>query len=225
MFENLFKNSFLFVWVIFWSLGTLGFDCLLGYSMFHQIRTCGFDSIEGQVLSSEVVTNLGSDGDTYEPKVTYEFIVNGSRFESEQIRYGMGSSSDNYASELVKRYPAGDFTTVYYHSSNPEDSVLIRGIEGRDLFLIMFMTPFNLIMLGVWKFLAKPTDPNVYLAEVSPVGWVLLGLSFANTFAIAFIWGLGVSVFVMLMTWGLTLAATAGVWFWCRCQNSTIDIQ
>jgi hypothetical protein len=40
--------------------------------------------------------------------------------------------------------------TVHYSPDDPSDAVLHTGIDGGDLFIAMFMTPFNAVMLVIW---------------------------------------------------------------------------
>src|SRR5437764_2164637 len=112
------------------------------------------------------------------------------------------SSNDGGARRVVAEYPAGRQVDVHYAAADPADSVLLTGLEGADLFLPMFMTPFNLIMLGIWyvpfskllrrgsrvgnaKLMDDGYESRLRLVEFGPivVGATVAGvIAFAGTF-------------------------------------------
>src|SRR6185295_278079 len=66
-------------------------------------------------------------------------------------RYTAGSSSDSeWAHEAVRAHRVGSRVSVYYDEDETTESVLRPGIDSGDLFLLLFMTPFNLVMGGMW---------------------------------------------------------------------------
>ena len=152
---------FAVVFVGFWSLLTLTFDGFAGYAIVQQLRTFSFVEEQGIVLESRVVTNHDSDGDTYRPFVRYEYVIGDERFESEVVRYAQSSSSDSFAKDFVRAHPVDSPVAVFYSAANPQDSVLLRGLQGSDLFLPMFLIPFNLVMIGGWVFGLKSLQKPV----------------------------------------------------------------
>ncbi|MEM7782495.1 MAG: DUF3592 domain-containing protein, partial [Planctomycetota bacterium] len=142
---------FLIVWILFWTLIVGFFDVITGRNMWNQIRTRSFESVPGIILSSEVESHYDSDsGTNYRPKIKYEYVVNNQKLVNDSIRYGETSSNDSYAKEFNDPHPFGSETPVFFDPQNPSDSVLETGIQGSDLFLLMFLTPFNIIMVGGW---------------------------------------------------------------------------
>lgn len=85
----------------------------------------------GRILTSEVsshrsLNSSGTHTTIYEPKIVYEYVVNGQRYQSEQINFSMvaGMSGSGYASTLVGKYPEGSIVPVFYNPDNPSEAVL-----------------------------------------------------------------------------------------------------
>ena len=45
--------------------------------------------------------------------------------------------------DFIELHPAGKKVTVYYDPANPEEAVLLNGVDGGPLFMAMFLMPFN----------------------------------------------------------------------------------
>jgi hypothetical protein len=83
--------------------------------------------------------------------IRYHNEVNGRAFDGNRFRYGEGSSSDSdWAHRAVNKYHEGAEVTVYYNASRPSESLLVPGVDGSNLIMLLFMTPFNAVMLGIW---------------------------------------------------------------------------
>lgn len=57
------------------------------------------------------------------------------------------------ASEFVAAHPPGSAVTVFYDPASPATAVLESGFDGRDIFLPLFLLPFNVVMLGFLRVL------------------------------------------------------------------------
>jgi hypothetical protein len=119
---------------------------------------------------------------------------------------------------------------VYFNPQRPDEAVLIRGLEGSDLFLALFLTPFTVIMLALWYGVAasfrKPKAgfrgmvirehgdrtwirPPRTLALIVPAGVLALS-AFLSIFPIALLFGGSHPTMVAVSTaWGIVLALTA----------------
>lgn len=113
-----------------------------------QMRSLGFEETQGAITKSEVETHPGSEAPTYSPEVAYRYTVKGHEYTSTRIRTGAMAQSDSWAQNFVTAHPVGQPVQVYYDAANPSSAMLIRGPQGNDLFLLLFMTPFNCIALG-----------------------------------------------------------------------------
>ncbi|MEM9942641.1 MAG: DUF3592 domain-containing protein [Planctomycetota bacterium] len=240
---------FLIVWILFWTLIVGFFDVITGRNMWNQIGTRSFESVPGIILSSEVESHYDSDsGTNYRPKIKYEYVVNNQKLVNDSIRYGETSSNDSYAKEFIDQHPVGSETTVFFDPQNPSDSVLETGIQGSDLFLLVFLTPFNIIMVGGWilvfyfgrravrskdsgyhKFkddgveirIQQPSIPTIAVFFIA-----LLGTCFFSTFIVGFGFGFHVSLNVMLMVWSLVLGFSFAMtaWFRFRAKSSKNEL-
>ncbi len=221
----------LLFFVLVWSVGTLGFDCFIARSVFRQIQALGYAEATGSMTLSEVETVRSRRGRTYRPNIQYKYSVEGKEYLGDRYRYGKWSSGGDWAKQIVASRPVGSPVEVYYAPADPSDAVLMVGVEGMDLFVAMFMLPFNLIMLGLWiagggafryRFLPPPaggarvSDDGRYLRlRLSPWRPFYWGLIAAGVLALfgAFVIGFGFRgsppMPLMLVAWGMILGSGA----------------
>ena len=233
------------LWVGFWTALVGIADIAIGDGLYHQLRATQFATARGEILSSEIESDRDSDGNTtYQPKVTYTYEVNNETLRGETIRYGETGSGNSYAHEFVADRPVGEIVDVHYDPSDPSDAVLVTGIEGSDLFLLMFITPFNVIMVGGWYFLASTLrqlvmpatnippcrysddgyEMRIMIDRVSLIAVVnisLLALCFTSVFVVGFGTGRGFhpSLTTMLIVWSIILSITTLLTTWFAMQN------
>jgi hypothetical protein len=227
------------VFVGFWSAGTLFFDGILVYGVYRQLAAEGYPSTVGTITHSQVKESSGEDGCSYSIDVKYTYRVEGREYECSRYRYGEVSSGGGNARRVVDSLPVGKQIEVYYNPADPADAVLLTGVEGSDLFLAMFATPFNLVMLGGWGILGygayllvvRPEGPRVrprrrgfrqYLQVSGPppllaAAATLMAASFASVFIVGFgVGGFHPPISVMVADWALVLGATLAVYVWRR---------
>ncbi len=116
-------------------------------------------------------------------------------------------------------------------TTDPAEAVLLHGLEGADLYIAMFMTPFTAVMFGAWVALSREIrarhapavaggarfwddgfQTRVRLPRVFPafVGLVVVSCgAFLGVFVIAAISGSNPSLSLMTLAWSLVLAAGA----------------
>src|SRR5262249_35448781 len=95
----------------------------------------------------------GSDSDggiTYSPSVHYHYAVDDHPYDGHEWRHGTKTSNRIIANEGVTAYRAGSDATGYYDPRPPQRAVLMPGLTGSDLFIFVFLIPFNVIALGSW---------------------------------------------------------------------------
>ncbi|OJT19457.1 hypothetical protein BO221_34280 [Archangium sp. Cb G35] len=192
-----------------WILHTLARQSL---SAFHP-------SASGTITHSEVVR----DEDSYGFEARYAYEVGGRAYEGSRYRHGAWSSSNRgRVEDLARRFPVGASVPVFYDPESPGDGVLITGVDGMYLFLLMFMTPFNMVMLmgvrhvlrggeegrlGVFK---RAGRVHVRLTdEMSPlaVGTIAVGCaSFVSMFVLAIVMSVYPSLMVAVLAWVAVIA-------------------
>jgi hypothetical protein len=138
-----------------------------------------------------------------------------------------GSGAHRSVQKIVDQYPVGRQVPVFYDPQAPATAVLERGLNGTELFLAMFLTPFNMIMLALWGGVisggsTQTDDPpeesliietgsgyEIVLPRVSPLvafGMGLGGGAFLMIFVVAFTAGFHPSLSGMTTVWSLLLA-------------------
>ncbi len=217
---------FLF-FVIFWSAITLGFDYFLIKASVQQIQALGHPTVIGTITSSEVESNDDGGGTSYRPLIKYSYEVDRKQYEGNRYRYGQMGTSDNSAQRIVASHPVGKQVEVHHSPADPADAVLLAGLEGIDLFMMMFLLPFNLIMLTLWitglggvrnmihppeaggaKIINEGQNIRVRLSSESPVYMAAAaagGLAFVLIFIVAFGFWINAPIPVMIVAWGIIL--------------------
>lgn len=197
----------------FWSALTLGFDGAIAYFAYENLRSFYFTETVGTVTVSRIEESRDSDGDlSHKPHVEYDYVVGGTTLQGTVRRNGeMGVSgwgARRSVQAIIERYPVGKQVPVFYDPQQPATAVLEQGVNGTELFLAMFLTPFNMIMLALWTGVISPglplgTDPAIEsLIEETGHGWALRTPRVHPL--TAFFGGLGVGAFLMIFIVGFT---------------------
>ena len=81
-------------------------------------------AVEGEVVLSQIreEINYGTLSRKKSPEIRYEYTVDGNRYSSRTIKFGVQPSH-----EIVSRYPENHKIKVYYNPDNPKQAVLIPG--------------------------------------------------------------------------------------------------
>lgn len=221
------------------------FDGFLGYGLVNQIRALGFKQTTGYITHSEVTYHDSDDGTTHGVDIHFHYEVGGQAYEGDRYRYAAGSSSDSgWARNAVNRYPEGAEVPVFYNPKKPSESLLSPGVDGSNLMMLLFMTPFNAVMLGFWiaglgiirEKLFRTPNGGAHFRQDGPIlrirlprypAYVFLlaitGLvGFLETFPIAFFGG-GFNPRTPIVATALVIAYGAGLasFFWqCRATYS-----
>jgi len=97
--------------------------------------------VSGKTLSSELRTSWGvaeAGGTQYEPKIEYEYEVEGKMYFSRRWTYGRKSRySKRAAQDIVNKYQAGKCVGVFHDPRNPKDAVLERGGVGFNTVVVL----------------------------------------------------------------------------------------
>ena len=124
------------------------FDFRFGGDFCHQLHSRGFSSTPGTITHSEVTESHGRGGTTFGVDIRYHYEVGGNSYEGDRFRYGAGSSTGSgWAENAVHQHPVGSSTPVYYDPKNPGDSLLSTGVDGLNVMMIIFLTPFNVVLI------------------------------------------------------------------------------
>jgi hypothetical protein len=125
-------------------------------------ESTSWPSVQGTIIKAWVETQEHEDDDgsktiTHFPRWEYEFAVSGNTYTGGNISFGGtgGSSRESEAWEALEQYSLNSQVQVFYNPSNPEEAVLVPGIQG-TMGSIIFGGVLTFIMfaiivgLGIW---------------------------------------------------------------------------
>ncbi|MDY7109627.1 MAG: DUF3592 domain-containing protein [Planctomycetota bacterium] len=234
--------GFLLFFALFWCGLTGVFDGFIAHTIYRQSRAESFPTTTGLVSGAEITSETSTDSDghsstTYRAEISFRYDVDGRTYASDTYRYGaMGSSDRSYAESVAQRYPVDSEVTVHYNPRDPSDAVLETGVGGMEMFLILFLTPFNLV--GLWllamvggsirRRMTRPPAGGVPLVQrggitharlprfspLTTAGATALGLSFISIFIVGFGTGMDPPPWVIWTVWGVVLIPAIVVYFW-----------
>jgi hypothetical protein len=106
----------------------------------------------GTILSSSINKEY-FDEITYEPEISYSYMVENVLFTSDKIIsfFNYGSSFGKRSFDIIRKYPTGSRITVYYNPQRHDISVLEPGIKpinwiflflGLALFIVPIVTTY-----------------------------------------------------------------------------------
>jgi hypothetical protein len=229
--ENFRSKLGIAAFILFWSALTLTFDVYGGWGAVRQILATGYAHVPGRMLKCELKVHHGK-GVSYSVEMKYAYEVAGIAYQGTTYRHGFGRSSREFAEPLVQAFFPGQPVEVYFNPRDPSDAVLQPGIGGTDLFMAMFMTPFNVIMFACWGGLwarlrfgttggVRPREDRferrLAVARWKPVYAACLaaaGASFVSIFLVGFPTGMDPSLPVATGTWVVILCSAAAAWIW-----------
>ena len=125
-------------WIVFSSIFVVVGLVIMGFGFNYLSRASeseSWPSVEGVVISSEVVTHRHDDGDrSYSPEILYDYVVNGETLSGNWINFGDGSGDGSTslsapARRYVNKYRAGKTVKVYYNVEDPSEAVLEPGVD------------------------------------------------------------------------------------------------
>lgn len=218
--------------LVVWSLLTLGADALIFHGVVRDLWAMGYPQVTGTITDSAVKVSRGKST-TYRLDVRYTYAVNGQRFTGNRHRYSSRGVSDQDEVEAqARRYAVGAEVPVFHAPDAPADSVLEPGITGGDLFLMLFLLPFNVVMVGlmVMAFTRREETAevrpeqregrlHVSLNDTSPAlagAYGAAGTAFATIFLVGIPTGFNPSVPVALLAWAAIVAAGVYAVRWKR---------
>ncbi len=219
--------------ILFWSSITLLFDGMMLSAAAMQLWSYTYAATQGTVLRSEIKSEHDDDGTSYDLDLRYQYHVGGEVFTGDRYRFGSVKTPGKWCEPIAAQYPVDGRCTVYYDAANPGRSLLKRGIEGIDLFMLLFLTPFNLVMLVGWGVAYRAVRPaakyeetggvpvsddgveiRAFVPDNSALFVSLLAIgavSFVMIFVVGFPTGMRPTLSVMIGVWGVVLGAA--VWF------------
>jgi len=234
-------NALLLLFAALWSAATLAADAYIGEGIAGQLEARSFLTAPGVVTRSEIETSTDADGTTYLPLIEFAFTVADSRIRGTRVRFTeLGSTDADWARGIAAKYPVGTAVTVHYDPADPSRAILETGVSNLDLFMLLFLAPFNVIMAGAWVYLARavrrpraaggvqilerPGRTHVRLPTVEPLaaaGAAAVGFPFALSLVVAILFGLDAPVESLAAAWAISIGGAAAVYLKFRTELSS----
>jgi hypothetical protein len=92
-------------------------------------------------------------GPRYEPRVTYEYAVDGYPRVGRRLRMGSLATSEADAARIAGDYPVGSAVTVHYNPRRPVDAVLEPGLDKANFWIGTVTAAFVVCVgvgVGIW---------------------------------------------------------------------------
>ncbi|HEY2329635.1 MAG TPA: DUF3592 domain-containing protein [Verrucomicrobiae bacterium] len=241
------NGAFLFVFGLVWSGMVLMFDGIIAHGAYKQYESGHYPSVTGTITHSEIKTHHSSKGGTsYSAAMEYRYEVGGQKFTGEKVRFGMAVSSSANATATVNAHPVGSATEVFYNPGDPQEAVLSPGVSGSDFMGGLFITPFNMVMLGFWiwiggwlrarffkpvaggvKIISDGMATRIRLPQFSALAFGIIatgGLGFISIFLVGFSTKMEPAIPLILLVIAVVYGAGFAVYIWQRRKiNSGID--
>ena len=246
---SLFGGVLLLLFGFAWCAFLLFLDLDLMGKVWQQNATTEWPSTEAVILKSEVSRKTTSKGRaSYGLEVLYRYSVDGATQTNDQYAAQAVRSSDrDWTRARAKELKRGAQVTCYYNPSNPSEAVLRRGIDGSDLFILMFLTPFHAVAAAIlwggasvlWhgifgsdpKVRRRPgrLEERIFIGDWHPFGIFLAALGFGTfiaIFVVAIPFGFHPSLNVVLAIWGAVFlwALWAAVSNWLKKREGVFDL-
>lgn len=143
------------VWMLLWSGLALAFD---GAFVFFTVKTVlaqSYPSVPGEITHSDVRREFDGEGNAFQAEVRYRYEVGEREFVGERLHFfGFRKGSAHPAKNEAANFAVGQPVDVFYKPTDPSDAALERTLDGRVLFIPLFLLPFNLVLVGGWSWVA-----------------------------------------------------------------------
>jgi hypothetical protein len=134
--------------LVFTAGGCLCFVALI-YLYLKGRRSEKWPSAPGKVVSTEIKHWKDDDGDRFDPKLTYEYSVNGTTYTSSRIRpVHWICRRQEEAADMLRPYPLDRSVTVWFEPSDPTDALLEPGRLHRAEILVLLVLGLGFIAAG-----------------------------------------------------------------------------
>jgi hypothetical protein len=135
--------------MLLWCSFVIFFDYKLGSHLLAAAETTSYPSTTATIKESHLSSRRGSRGGTiWDADVSYSFSVNNQTFTSTAINKGNAGLSKRSAAEYtLALFPVGKQVPAYYNPANPQEAVLMPGIQGDDLLFPLGLLPFNMVVV------------------------------------------------------------------------------
>jgi len=125
-------------------------DYTVAQKILSQWRTSTYLETVGTVTHSRVEL---IDKETH-IRIHYDYVVNGEQYTGTEYRHVHMILSGSAAHRILSEYPVGKVVPVYHCPDQPQQAVLCKGLGTQDLPILLFLLPFNgVLLIGIYGLL------------------------------------------------------------------------
>ena len=108
--------------------------CITVFAISNSVSAKEWSIIMGKVIKSDIYKSQfgGESNAGYRPDIAFEYTVNGEKYISDRLYYGVKiMSSFNWirSRKLIEKYPVNKEVKVYFNPNKPSESVVEPGIH------------------------------------------------------------------------------------------------
>lgn len=216
---------FLTLFFLLWGGIVAVIDAAVAYGVRTAVRSADWTPVDGVVTRSQL--RIGRKN-AVSLDLAYTYTMDGQRLTGHEYQPGPHLFPSTKWRDVQAALPVGSRVTVHYNPADPAEAVLVPGLKSDVLLVLLGLTPFNVIAVGLgWAWWAAVTrrrafDPardvrptaDGYAARLNGFGPVavfgaaLLLLSFVSVFLVVF---LVHDVGKMPVSWALDGGIWAGI--------------
>ena len=144
--------------LLLWSLMVLVPDGLLAYLTIKNLAAQWYPIVPGEITHSveQPEGGVGRVRGSFDAEVRFRYSVNGREFTGNQLHFlNLRDVRILKAQQTLARYPVGQRVEVIYNPNDPGDSALERTLNGMPFSFALFLLPFNLLLVGGWRWVAR----------------------------------------------------------------------
>jgi hypothetical protein len=100
-----------------------------------------YEPADARVISSIAAFRRDRGGRSFYPEITYEYEVNGTKYQSTNVTAIWISSGEAWANSVAARYRTGTSCKAFYNPEKPEQAILLREYSFTPYSSMLLMTP------------------------------------------------------------------------------------
>jgi hypothetical protein len=153
------------VFVTGWIVGAIAAD----------LETGDWTPVAGVITESGVDISQSDEGsNTYCLWVEYDYTIENRTYDGSTLSHSRDGSCSSLDANADDEYPPGKNVTVYVNPDNPDESVLLPGWSGIDIFMFCFFI-FPLCGIVLFGFCCTATYKSIMYPEKYIVGNIVPG--------------------------------------------------
>lgn len=133
------------------------FDGTFVRELVRQWLSTDYPDVTGKIVDTSIGSRISSSRHgriLYFPVIYYRYQVSGQKYTGSRYRYVVTSAknrNDAALMQIMADHLVGAEKLVFYNPVNPQDSLLVTGVNGSDEFRMLFYGLLNVGVLAWWS--------------------------------------------------------------------------